>query len=198
MVEILCPHCEEEIELDDHASGEFSCPYCEGEFEWGMDSDDDLDSFMTGFDDTPISTLPQSVIIPASGESNTIAIVAIVFSGIAALGVLSGAWLPIFGLCNLLFAIPALILSYLSREKIRHVENHKDTKLVKAAWIISLVSLILTILPQIFWLIYLLAFAEVSDVDVGDGFFECGSGEIIPEAWVGDGEWDCMDGSDEN
>ena len=35
MVEILCPHCEEEIELDDDAYGEFSCPYCDGEFEWG-------------------------------------------------------------------------------------------------------------------------------------------------------------------
>ena len=35
MVEILCPHCEEEIELDDDAYGEFSCPHCEGEFEWG-------------------------------------------------------------------------------------------------------------------------------------------------------------------
>jgi hypothetical protein len=36
MVEILCPHCEEEIELDDDVIGEFACPYCEGEFEWGM------------------------------------------------------------------------------------------------------------------------------------------------------------------
>jgi len=35
MVEILCPHCEEEIELEDDAHGEFSCPYCDGEFEWG-------------------------------------------------------------------------------------------------------------------------------------------------------------------
>ena len=40
MVEILCPHCEEEIELDDDAKGEFGCPYCDGEFEWGMDDDD--------------------------------------------------------------------------------------------------------------------------------------------------------------
>ena len=40
MVEILCPHCEEEIELDDDASGEFACPYCEGEFEWNVDEDD--------------------------------------------------------------------------------------------------------------------------------------------------------------
>lgn len=35
MVEILCPHCEEEIELDDDAYGEFECPHCDGEFEWG-------------------------------------------------------------------------------------------------------------------------------------------------------------------
>ena len=36
MVEILCPHCEEEIELEDDASGEFECPYCSGEFEWNV------------------------------------------------------------------------------------------------------------------------------------------------------------------
>ena len=34
MVLIKCPHCEEEIELDDDAFGVFQCPYCEGEFEW--------------------------------------------------------------------------------------------------------------------------------------------------------------------
>ena len=48
MVEILCPHCEGEIELDDDASGEFACPLCDGEFEWGMD--DELDSFMDDVD----------------------------------------------------------------------------------------------------------------------------------------------------
>lgn len=35
MVDIQCPHCEDEIELDDDAFGEFQCPHCEGEFEWG-------------------------------------------------------------------------------------------------------------------------------------------------------------------
>ena len=39
MVEIFCPHCEEEIELEDGASGEFACPYCEGEFEWNTEED---------------------------------------------------------------------------------------------------------------------------------------------------------------
>ena len=37
MVEILCPHCEKEIVLDDDAFGEFECPHCEEEFEWGGD-----------------------------------------------------------------------------------------------------------------------------------------------------------------
>ena len=36
MVQILCPHCEEEIELEDDASGEFACPHCDGEFEWNI------------------------------------------------------------------------------------------------------------------------------------------------------------------
>ena len=44
MVEILCPHCEGEIELDDDASGEFECPLCGGEFEWNMDGDDSYES----------------------------------------------------------------------------------------------------------------------------------------------------------
>ena len=35
MVVIECPHCEEEIEMDDDAYGLFACPYCEGEYEWG-------------------------------------------------------------------------------------------------------------------------------------------------------------------
>ena len=36
MVDILCPHCEQEIAIDDDASGDFECPYCGGEFEWNL------------------------------------------------------------------------------------------------------------------------------------------------------------------
>ena len=43
MVEILCPHCEEEIALDDDASGEFVCPHCDGEFEWNIESEVELE-----------------------------------------------------------------------------------------------------------------------------------------------------------
>ena len=40
MVEILCPHCEGELELDDDASGEFECPLCNGQFEWNLEEDE--------------------------------------------------------------------------------------------------------------------------------------------------------------
>ena len=49
MVEILCPHCEGEIELDDDASGEFECPLCDGEFEWNVEEEE-------SFDDAVVST----------------------------------------------------------------------------------------------------------------------------------------------
>ena len=35
MVEIQCPHCEEDIELEDETSGLFDCPYCDNEFSFG-------------------------------------------------------------------------------------------------------------------------------------------------------------------
>ena len=38
LVEIECPHCEEDIELDDDEFGLFECPYCEDEFEWNPES----------------------------------------------------------------------------------------------------------------------------------------------------------------
>ena len=35
MVVIECPHCIEELEMDDDSFGLFECPYCGGEYEWG-------------------------------------------------------------------------------------------------------------------------------------------------------------------
>ena len=34
MVEIQCPHCEEDVELEDGEFGLFDCPYCDDEFEY--------------------------------------------------------------------------------------------------------------------------------------------------------------------
>ena len=42
MGEILCPHCEGEIEVDDDALGVFECPLCNGEFEWNVEKDERL------------------------------------------------------------------------------------------------------------------------------------------------------------
>ena len=32
MVELQCPHCDEDIELDDGDSGLFNCPHCNEDF----------------------------------------------------------------------------------------------------------------------------------------------------------------------
>mgnify|MGYP001290857382 FL=1 len=43
MVVIQCPHCVEDLELEDGASGLFDCPYCGKDFEWNGDfQTDDL------------------------------------------------------------------------------------------------------------------------------------------------------------
>ncbi len=46
---IQCPHCGEDIELEDGVSGLFDCPYCDKDFTWNGDVkiivvDDDLKS----------------------------------------------------------------------------------------------------------------------------------------------------------
>ena len=33
MVEIECPHCEKNIQLEDEDFGTFECPFCQGGFE---------------------------------------------------------------------------------------------------------------------------------------------------------------------
>ena len=37
MVVIQCPHCGEDVELEDGASGLFDCPYCNKDFAWNGD-----------------------------------------------------------------------------------------------------------------------------------------------------------------
>ena len=38
MVEIQCPHCVEDVELEDGSFGVFECPYCDEEFEYELES----------------------------------------------------------------------------------------------------------------------------------------------------------------
>ena len=208
MVEILCPHCEEEIELDDDAKGEFACPHCEGEFEWGMDEVDELDSFMDEMESTPVSSPPpqavmqgyaqQPISLSANSSPNTIAIVAIVLGSLALLGRLGAAITPLLGFCNLIVAVPAIIVAYMARSNAEYVQFGKDAGLIKAATITSIASIALTVLSQLVWLVILFAFAESADVVAGGEWFDCGNGEVIPAEWVNDGEWDCSNGADES
>jgi hypothetical protein len=204
MVEILCPHCEEEIELDDDAKGEFACPHCEGEFEWGMDEVDELDSFMDEMESIPVSSPPSQVVmqgnaqqpisLSANSSPNTIAIVAIVLGSLALMGSLGSAIGPLFGACNLIVAVPASIVAYMARSNAEYVQFGKGAGLIKAATITSIASIALTVLAQLVWLVILFTAGGGGG---GDGMFECGSGELIPADWVNDGQYDCYDGSDE-
>lgn len=45
MVLIECPHCAEDIELDDASFGLFECPFCEEEFEWSREKYHAHDAF---------------------------------------------------------------------------------------------------------------------------------------------------------
>ena len=64
MVDILCPHCDEEIELDDDAKGDFLCPYCDGEFEWGMeDEDEEFDALIDETDEPKRTKKTSNVLI---------------------------------------------------------------------------------------------------------------------------------------
>ena len=50
MVEIQCPHCDAEIELENNLFGTFQCPHCENDFEWEDKRFDVVDGFLTSID----------------------------------------------------------------------------------------------------------------------------------------------------
>lgn len=41
MVEIQCPHCAEDVELENDVFGLFDCPHCDEEFAWEDDGNDE-------------------------------------------------------------------------------------------------------------------------------------------------------------
>ena len=45
MVLLQCPHCDDEIELEDGFFGLFDCPHCENEFEWESPNGDEVGNF---------------------------------------------------------------------------------------------------------------------------------------------------------
>lgn len=93
MVEILCPHCEGEIELDDDAKGEFACPLCDGEFEWGMDDDDDDMDFLVA------ESLPSRDVLVEYSDNPALRITAgVVFSSVMGIYAISSIFVIIGGM----------------------------------------------------------------------------------------------------
>ncbi len=185
MVEILCPHCDEEIELDDDSSGVFSCPYCDEEFEWnvvpekfgGRAAGNKGPEVSFSGDDTSLSTY---------------ALIAVVLGSLAAFTSICSATLPIFGLCNLILVIPGAVISFMNKIKLKQYPESTHKGMVNAGFGLAVAAGSITILAQIIWLVMILIAPESS----GEWFL-CGSGEEIPIEWVNDGEIDCWDGSDE-
>ena len=94
MVDILCPHCEEEIALDDDASGEFVCPYCNGEFEWNIEPEVGLDpNWFQEYNQTKNSSSTISNLISRGiFGSFFLAGIVMIIVGIAGLGISSSIW----------------------------------------------------------------------------------------------------------
>jgi len=94
MVDILCPHCEEEIALDDDASGEFVCPYCGGEFEWNVEPEVGLepDWFQEYNQTKNASSMISKIISRGIFGSFFLAGIVMIIVGIAGLGISSSIW----------------------------------------------------------------------------------------------------------
>ena len=94
MVDILCPHCEEEIALDDDASGEFVCPYCDGEFEWNVEPEVGLEpNWFQDYNGTKDpSSMVRKIISRGIFGSFFLAGVVMIVVGIAGLGISSSIW----------------------------------------------------------------------------------------------------------
>ena len=94
MVEILCPHCDEEIALDDDAEGEFECPYCDGEFEWVVESTNEaeqIDSQDYGGYSNAASTIREMISRGMFG-SFFLAGIVMVIVGIAGISISASLW----------------------------------------------------------------------------------------------------------
>jgi len=85
MVEIVCPHCKEEVELPDDTYGEFECPHCSEIFEWEN----------PGYDFEEMEKVPLRLKAGAIGFCVVIFFMIIAIGAIGELGqVNTGTWLP--------------------------------------------------------------------------------------------------------
>jgi uncharacterized Zn-finger protein len=169
MVEILCPHCEEEIQLDDDAAGEFGCPYCESEFEWGMHDEDEKVMIADVLNDRNQN---QVVYIHHQSHAKN-PTPALILSVIVLFGAVASLLLPYCGLCYILFVIPAYIYVSGVKNASKHsvgvpdADANKRKSTARISWMVANAALILTIIALVFSVIQIVFLAGEAADDVG-------------------------------
>ena len=121
MVEIVCPHCEEEIALDDDASGEFLCPLCDGTFEWNINPANDTQEASSIEAEERARARKLGLKILRTGASSTLCIMGIVMISMGSIGLAfcQDIWAEMnqpqgdsFSSLGALFILPAILIGY--------------------------------------------------------------------------------------
>jgi len=121
MVEIVCPHCDEEIALDDGVSGEFACPHCHGVFEWNTDPANNWKQASSIEAEERARALSLGLRILRTGAGSTLFIMGIVMvaMGFIGLAFCQDIWAEMnapqgdsFSSLGALFILPAILIGY--------------------------------------------------------------------------------------
>ena len=109
MVEIQCPHCGEDVELEDGASGLFDCPHCEQDFSYG-----DYDNALPRFRRSQLFMSMGMKIGLAIMAISVITFIVLAIVNYDESGPYSGMW--IFIPCGILaIGIPIVVISFFVR-----------------------------------------------------------------------------------
>ena len=121
MVEIVCPHCDEEIALNDDASGEFVCPLCDGTFEWNITPAKGMEEPSSIEAQERARARSLGLKILRTGASSTLFIMGIVMIAMGSIGLAfcSDIWAEMsepqgdsFSSLGALFILPAILIGY--------------------------------------------------------------------------------------
>ena len=121
MVEIVCPHCDEEIALNDDASGEFLCPLCDGTFEWNITPAKGMEEPSSIEAQERARARSLGLKILRTGASSTLFIMGIVMIAMGSIGLAfcSDIWAEMsepqgdsFSSLGALFILPAILIGY--------------------------------------------------------------------------------------
>ena len=121
MVEIVCPHCDEEIALNDDASGEFLCPLCDGTFEWNITPAKGMEEPSSIEAQERARARSLGLKILRTGASSTLFIMGIVMIAMGSIGLAfcSDIWAEMsepqgdsFSSLGALFIWPAILIGY--------------------------------------------------------------------------------------